>query len=241
MGVIFNNVAANNVDLLAGRNFLRNVAGGTLMGWATLNALGTSRSLIAVSIGTGTGTRAKMTCTTGNGLEIRIRVLDADASSVAFATPGSELNTSGRFHLAATINFSNVTGALYINGQLITTGVFTGLTGSNTSNTASLTATLGANETGASAPWFGEVEDCRIYGRFLGPAEIATIYAARGSDGIVDGLEGRWCLNDGPEGVAATVLADLSSNGYSGAASGTLTFAGSTLRTGRFQKVTGRS
>jgi hypothetical protein len=239
MGCTFNGVAANHVDLLSNRDFLRNVSGGTLMFWATLSALGVARSAISISIGTGTATRAKMSSSVGNGMDLRIRVLDADVASSVITTPGGELNTTDRFHVAGVINFSNTTGIIYINGVQITTGVFTGLTAGNTSNTAAQIATIGANETGSSAPWFGDLEDVRVYGRILGAGEIASIYTARGSDGIVDSLQGRWPLNDGAQGTNSAVLSDLSINQYSGVAAGTVPFAGSTLRMARYKKITG--
>lgn len=42
----------------------------------------------------------------------------------------------------------------------------------------------------------GKLFDVRVYNRALGANEIATIYASRGRDGIVDGLVGRWLLNE---------------------------------------------
>ena len=50
----------------------------------------------------------------------------------------------------------------------------------------------------------GFVEDCRIYKRALSLPEVQTIYAARGHDGIIDGLLHRWLLNEGAPGTAAT-------------------------------------
>lgn len=46
--------------------------------------------------------------------------------------------------------------------------------------------------------------DFRVYGRELTPAEVSTIHAARGGDGIVDGLLNRWLMNEGAPGAAAS-------------------------------------
>jgi len=42
----------------------------------------------------------------------------------------------------------------------------------------------------------GYMGDARIYDRALTDAEISTIHACNGADGIVDGLVARWPLND---------------------------------------------
>jgi hypothetical protein len=58
-----------------------------------------------------------------------------------------------------------------------------------------------SDKTGSPTVSFnGSISDVRFYGRVLSDAEIATIHAARGIDGIVDGLVGRWPLDEGPEG-----------------------------------------
>jgi hypothetical protein len=48
-----------------------------------------------------------------------------------------------------------------------------------------------------------EIWDLRVYQRLLSANEIQTIYTARGHDGIVDGLVGRWLHNERTDGLAA--------------------------------------
>lgn len=50
------------------------------------------------------------------------------------------------------------------------------------------------------------IDDVRRYNRVLKPAEIQTIFAAKGRDGIVHGLLDRWPIDEGAPGttVAAT-------------------------------------
>lgn len=50
----------------------------------------------------------------------------------------------------------------------------------------------------------GIIDDVRIYNRILTADEIATIYACRGSDTILNGLQNRWLLNEGGSGVTMT-------------------------------------
>lgn len=55
--------------------------------------------------------------------------------------------------------------------------------------------------TGATRGLFnGPIFDVRSYNRALSVAEIAAIYYARGADNIVNGLVGRWLLNEKPDG-----------------------------------------
>lgn len=49
-----------------------------------------------------------------------------------------------------------------------------------------------------------ELDDFRYYNRVLSDAEIETIYACRGTDGIVDGLIHRWPMDEKAPGVSVT-------------------------------------
>ncbi len=70
--------------------------------------------------------------------------------------------------------------------------------------TAAITDINFGRWTGGSEYYPGTLDDMRIYDRALSPEEVATIYAARGTDGIVDGLVSRWLMNEGSEGSAAS-------------------------------------
>jgi hypothetical protein len=64
---------------------------------------------------------------------------------------------------------------------------------------------LGWRTGGAAAEHFdGILEDVRIYNRVLSANEALTIYAAQGSDGIVDGLVHRWIMNEGASGTTVS-------------------------------------
>ena len=65
----------------------------------------------------------------------------------------------------------------------------------------------------------GQIEDARIYNRALSQAEIQTIYACNGSDCIVDGLVGRWKLDEKHPDSTATgsnTIIDSSNSGNHG-------------------------
>ena len=57
---------------------------------------------------------------------------------------------------------------------------------------------------GDAGNYNGEIGDFRIYNRILPASEIATIHAARGVDGIVDGLVHRWLMTGGAQGTSVT-------------------------------------
>jgi hypothetical protein len=50
----------------------------------------------------------------------------------------------------------------------------------------------------------GIIDDCRIYNRALSAAEVSTMYACRGVDGICDGLVFRTLLNEKHNGATAS-------------------------------------
>ena len=82
-----------------------------------------------------------------------------------------------------------------------------------TENTTSIPATqfnpttnvrIGATGLGGSGFFNGKMNDVRIYNRVLSDDELQTIFAARGVDGIVNGLVGRWLLNEKSPGTTVS-------------------------------------
>lgn len=70
-----------------------------------------------------------------------------------------------------------------------------------------------------SAFWPGLLDDARIYNRALSAAEVKTIHAVRGPDGIVNGMVARYTLNEGAPGVSASgagVIKDVGPNKFDG-------------------------
>jgi hypothetical protein len=67
---------------------------------------------------------------------------------------------------------------------------------------------IGSNVQVAGRSWDGIVDDVRIYDRALSPAEVQTIYATDGSDGIVNGLKLRTDFREASPGTVATDVKD---------------------------------
>lgn len=55
----------------------------------------------------------------------------------------------------------------------------------------------------------GVIDDARFYNRVLSVAEIQTIIAARGVDGITDSLLARWLMHEGATGNIASVAGSV--------------------------------
>jgi len=73
----------------------------------------------------------------------------------------------------------------------------------------------------------------RLYNRQVSLAEIKSIYYAQGNDNIVNGLVGRWLMNEKPDGQAATVansVIDISGNGNHGTPVNSPTYRGAPMK-----------
>ena len=108
---------------------------------------------------------------------------------------------------------------LYINGAEADSD--TGLTASVW--TGSGVIDIGYITTQSGFPWAGDIEDIRLYNRALSAAEVETIYALRGCDGITYGLVGRWPMMEGAPGVAMSgtdTVIDYSPTGEHGTPQG---------------------
>jgi len=82
-------------------------------------------------------------------------------------------------------------------------------------------------------PFDGLINDLRIYDRVLSPTEIRIIHYAQGADNIVDGLVGRWLINEKPDGTAAagaSSVIDISGNGNHGTPVNSPIYRGAPMR-----------
>lgn len=100
------------------------------------------------------------------------------------------------YHVTATVDATKF-GQIFINGVLEGSGT------SADSPTGTIFS-IGNRDSVANQSCNGVMEDIRVYTRVLSANEITTIYACRGSDHIFYGLQNRWLLNEGAEGVAIT-------------------------------------
>lgn len=139
------------------------------------------------------------------------------------------------FYIAATGEFtggSSITD-VYVNGVFEATLTIAGVA------IAAATMTIG-NRTGTanSEGLNGLLDDVRIYNRRLSAIEIQTIYATRGTDGIVDGLVLRTQLEEGTSGsspAGAGFVKDLSNNKNDYTPTGSPVYRESVLRFRRRQ------
>lgn len=112
-------------------------------------------------------------------------------------------------HIIHSATAGNGDNKIYLNGVLDVSNT------NGTSGTApTSTLTLG-NRTGASVSQGinGQIDDFRIYNRILAAAEVATIFEAKGTDPIVDGLIIRATLDEASPGTVpagAGVVKDVS-------------------------------
>lgn len=137
-------------------------------------------------------------------LRMEARALDGDTTRTYVGTAAVPLNVWT--FVACSVHYGTRFGKTYINGELDSEGVFNNTFGSATSsNTVSKSGAIGGNPYGDAPQFTGSMEDVRCYGRVLGPHEIQTLFAARGADGIVVGLEARYPLREKVSG--AVILA----------------------------------
>jgi hypothetical protein len=102
------------------------------------------------------------------------------------------------YHAVATCIKGGVSN-VYING------VFEATKATNADSPTLTTMTLGNRDNQPAGDALdGVIDDLRYYNRILSANEVSTIYACRGSDNILYGLQARWLLDEGAEGVAAT-------------------------------------
>ncbi len=114
---------------------------------------------------------------------------------------GNNINATIRFstytwyHLAFTRDGTSKDGKIYIDGLIDITSL-----GTQTGTPSTANMAIGS-ATGSTDYYKGEVDDFRIYDRVLSDKEIQTIYATRGTDGIVNGLLHRLPMNENGEGL----------------------------------------
>lgn len=201
---------------------LNNVSGASLACWFNADTLppgpppdDDKYSLVTSSIGPPPGTTSssrleiEIQNTPGSGITARFnivcRALDSDGAST-IPSANNLVPLGVRTFVVATMNYTTRTGIIYVNGQLVVSGVAGSMTAGNTDNTNGKVGALGSEDDG-SLEWFdGRIEDARIYSRVLSPDEVQTMWECEGVDGIVFGLQQRYELQSGFEGQAATAI-----------------------------------
>lgn len=128
-------------------------------------------------------------------LRTRISFTGSDQESTSANTSVGQ----DEWHLHG-LMFDGTDNEYWLDGVLDATSVDSGSLFASTANLS-----IGGQEAGGNAS-DTEHADIRIYDRVLSPEEMETIYAARGHDGIVDGLVFR-CL--GKEGAISALVSSV--------------------------------
>lgn len=191
------------VNLGLNINILRNTGACTLMAWVRPAAV-QAGAVISIGIGPPPGasglSRANLEMSAAGAFFCGFRAADAEAAAQTITVAGQYV--LGQWgHFAVTCNYATGSLAGYKNGLLIGSTAVT-FTQATTSDTNSKNCAIGSGDD-TGAPFFaGAIEDVRVYNRLLSPDEIATIAAAFGGDGIVNGLQLRIGLDEAGENTA---------------------------------------
>jgi len=217
MAMTFSNTSSITID-----GAWTNPANATITFWVFINTLNTFTNRFI-------GSDSKWEVRAGDGFTGDWRFLsefyssDVDPALPAISTTIVQANTW--YHIATTVD-SSLFHTIYVNGVL--EGSQTGLE-VPTGTTLSIGDRFGGP---ANQCTNGILEDMRVYTRVLSADEIATIYACRGTDTIVQGLQNRWLLNEGAEGVVASgagIIKDLTGS-QNGTPVNSPTWTGSRLK-----------
>jgi hypothetical protein len=156
---------------------------------------------------------------------LEFRLITSSATSLDSST---SLSTGTLYFVAAT--YDGATMRVYIDGDQDNSKSASG-------NISQSSTNIWIGDQGITAgqrDFDGTIEDVRVYSRALSAAEIKTIYSLRGRDGIRQGLEGHWLMNEAHPGLAvpatANQIRDISGNNRHGDIDGTSpTYAASDL------------
>jgi hypothetical protein len=190
---------------------LANVGGATLMAWIkpTSIEVGTT-NVFTLSTGDNvSNSRARLGLYNAGGDTVSGRavgggrIADSDTYYDQTGTAGSVTVAAGWQHICAIFDYPNKVIRVYLNGTLNATSGTLGWAGTSpTSNTNSTVAIAAHSDHTTDLFFNGIIEDVRCYRRVLSANEILTVYSSRGCDNIVFGLDHKYLLNEGSEGVA---------------------------------------
>jgi len=190
---------------------------GTIILTATVTTDGTYRALFSVS-DTDAATRLHFFIDNNEKLTIlaivagEIKwVLKADAA----IAPGTYKFSVAHNGTEATIYVNNVAVAQTFIANTDRTYWISQLTNVDNARIGSVDVNSGGN----SSFYNGAIRYVRYYNRALSIEELQTIYTANGADNIVNGLQGRWLMNENTAGQAATgasSIIDISPNANHG-------------------------
>jgi hypothetical protein len=161
----------------------------------------------------------------GVGIGAALTVLSAGAGT---SVAGRWMHFVGTYDPAA----GQPRQRVYANGVLAAQQNLTGAINYDTTSDGDLF--FGQDGSGvAQFAYPGRTADVRVYSRALTPEEVATMFSARGHDGIVKDLVGRWPLHERADGLAAPTsvgfVKSVSESGSDGTATASPLYAGDEL------------
>lgn len=204
MAIQFVAASSQRINLGTDLDLIKAVAAFTFMFWTKPTTLVSSGG-VSIAIGPPPGTSS----TSRGSLEPQAAGTFQGLGRAPDAG-GSRTGTAGALvagtlsHIAVVCDIANDTMYFYQDGVLIATQA-KAWANAATDATNSKNGAIGSRGDGGSLFENAAYEDVRIYNRRLSDAEIQTIHAARGHDGIVSGLEMRQMVSELGEGVAATL------------------------------------
>lgn len=165
----FNPSAATNLLLTNAGALNQNSAGYTIIAVANFGLTGTLAYLVSFSTGTAAGNpRIALAANAAGAFQAQVRRLDADATTIL---QGGAVSNSFQI-FAFTMNWGTGRGDLYINGSSVASNAAL-TTAGNTSNTASLSVSLGSLN--QASIWNGCILDCLFFQTALSAANILTL------------------------------------------------------------------
>lgn len=166
----------------------------TVMGWLKWRVDSGNTTL---SIWDGAANRChRMSASTGpTEMRARISNTGADQNSTSSSTA---LSLAVWYHMALMYDGTDL--EFWLDGVLDATSVQAGSLFASTGRFA-----IGGQHGGGNT-CDADHADVRVYNRIMSPEEMQTIFAARGHDGIVNGLELRAPLNEGALGVLVSAV-----------------------------------
>lgn len=228
MGIDFPGTNDHEVDVGNGES-LRITGAITVMCWFSLD-VGSQNITFVGKYSSGDNCWALQTDEDGAGKTFGIFVI-APTSSTTKGSGWANFPTglgTGQLHHLAGVYVPSTAIKIYQDGAFSDENV-TDIPA--TQHDATNSVIVGGRADGIQNP-DGKLHDARIYDRALSAAEIATIYASRGRDGIVDGRVGRWPLRErhpGQTAAGAGSVRDVGPFGNHGTPAGSLTYVASPL------------
>ena len=186
MGLLFNSASEN---VRSPGNYARGGTDHTVSFWARMDST--------------TGTRRPFGNTGAWEMRAAGAVLTSDllqSGTLGTAT----LTLSTYHHLMVVQDIGNADRYFYVDGALVNSVLSASFTGTQTG-----LMTIGTSAAFLTQGWLGVLDDFRIYNRVMGLEEAQTLYACRGTDGIMDSIEHWWPMDEGVYGATTTGLIDV--------------------------------